>query len=157
MRYLDLSKPVIMGVLNVTPDSFSDGGAFATTDVLRACIDDYHQSGAVIIDVGAESSRPGAALISADEELDRLSMVFNCIADYPDIVWSLDTTKAAVAAEGLRQGFRMINDVSGYRVNDGMCCTPPKTCLGPPGGRETSCNSAANASRGDSCRTAACG
>jgi dihydropteroate synthase len=110
-QQLDLSTPVVMGVLNVTPDSFSDGGKYL--DVARA-IDHAHTmiaQGARIIDVGGESTRPGAASVSAAEELRRVIPVVEAVAKIPDVLVSIDTSKAVVMREAVAAGASIVNDV----------------------------------------------
>ena len=114
-RQLDLSSPVVMGILNVTPDSFSDGGRH--DDVERAVqaalrmIDD----GAAIIDIGGESTRPGATPVSADEECRRVVPVIEALRQRTDCILSIDTMKAAVMREACRVGVSIINDVNALR------------------------------------------
>ncbi len=111
----DLARsPLLMGILNVTPDSFSDGGAFADVDRAVTHAMDMIDQGADIIDIGGESTRPGAARVSAAEQLQRVLPVLEMLkarlpAQYPI---SIDTTSAEVAAGAIRQGATMINDVS---------------------------------------------
>lgn len=103
-----------MGVLNVTPDSFSDGGRFA--DVASA-VDAallMARAGADIIDVGGESTRPGAAAVPLDEELRRVLPVIRAIRSASDVVVSIDTSKAAIADAALSAGADIVNDVSGF-------------------------------------------
>ena len=120
-RSVDLSQnAMIMGVLNVTPDSFSDGGQFVTTGKaiehgLRMFAD-----GARIIDVGGESTRPGAAPVSAKEELARVLPVIAGLREKVSAFISIDTTKAAVALGGLEAGASIINDVTGGRADPEM-------------------------------------
>ena len=112
---LDLSKPVVMGVLNVTPDSFSDGGQFADP---RAAVDHALQmieAGAGLIDVGGESTRPGAQAVSAAEEIRRVVPVIEAVAARTKVPISVDTSKAAVMAAAVRAGASMINDVRALR------------------------------------------
>lgn len=120
-RMLDLSRPRIMGVINVTPDSFSDGGRFLQQgpDVPRIidCAASMLADGAAVLDVGGESTRPGATAVTVDEELHRVMPVLERLLELDAIV-SLDTSKPAVAARGLQAGVHMINDVSGGRDPD---------------------------------------
>lgn len=111
-QFNNSSCPVIMGILNVTPDSFSDGGEFLTTNaaVLRAL--KMAEEGADIIDIGGESTRPGSEPVSADEELARILPVIRAIRQKSNIQISIDTTKASVAEEAIRAGANIINDVS---------------------------------------------
>lgn len=107
-----------MGVLNVTPDSFSDGGAFASADdaVAHGCA--MRDAGADIIDVGGESTRPGARSVAADEELARVLPVVAALAG-EGVVVSIDTSKPAVAGPCIDAGAEIVNDVTGLRA-DGM-------------------------------------
>lgn len=102
-----------MGVLNVTPDSFSDGGRFLGKGAARKRAIVMLREGADIIDVGGESARPGAREVSAAEELDRVIPVIKSVAGYTDKPVSIDTRKAIVAEEAIRAGARIVNDVSG--------------------------------------------
>ncbi len=112
-RILDCDgPPLVMGILNVTPDSFSDGGRFADTDQAVAQGRRMAGDGAAILDVGGESTRPGAAPVDAPEELRRVIPVIEALAELPGIVISIDTMKAAVAREALRAGAHIVNDVS---------------------------------------------
>ena len=110
-RTLDLSRPRIMGVLNVTPDSFSDGGHYTSVDKALARAGAMLQEGADIIDVGGESTRPGAAPVSAQEELERVAPVVERIVSELGALVSLDTSCPAVMMEGARLGAGIINDV----------------------------------------------
>ncbi len=108
-----LGKPLLVGVLNVTPDSFSDGGEFNSPQAALARARELCEEGADVVDVGGESTRPGAAYVSADEELRRVMPVVEAVAaDYPV---SVDTRKAAVARKCAEAGAAMINDVSAGR------------------------------------------
>ena len=112
---LDLTRPQVMGVLNVTPDSFSDGGRYAD---LRAAIDHGRRmaaEGAAIIDVGGESTRPGAASVPAEEECRRVVPVIEALVGEFDIPISVDTSKPEVMREAVRAGAGMINDVQALR------------------------------------------
>ena len=90
------NKTHVMGILNVTPDSFSDGGRFVTMDKLIAHVDKMIQDGAAIIDVGGESTRPGYTMISDDEEISRVVPAIEAIKARKDILVSIDTYKSAV-------------------------------------------------------------
>ena len=109
---LDLSRPRIMGVLNVTPDSFSDGGDFFTPEnaIMRAA--QMVDEGAAIIDVGGESTRPGAAAVSLDEELQRVIPVIEALHGSVPVPISIDTRKPAVMQAAVAAGAGLINDVS---------------------------------------------
>lgn len=111
---LDLSaRTHIMGILNVTPDSFSDGGRYMDRDAALAQARAMVAAGADIIDVGGESTRPGAAPVGADEEIARVAPVIELICREIDAPVSIDTTKPAVALAAVEAGARMINDISG--------------------------------------------
>jgi dihydropteroate synthase len=121
-RAIDLSQhSFIMGVLNVTPDSFSDAGAFFTTDKAVEHGARMMAEGAQIIDVGGESTRPGAAPIAAEEELERVVPVIVKLREMNnEALISIDTTKAAIARRALEAGASIINDVSGGRADPEM-------------------------------------
>jgi len=112
---IDLSRPTVMGVLNVTPDSFSDGGRYANlADALRRA-DAMVAEGAAIIDVGGESTRPGAPPVSAQEELDRVLPVVERLARELPIPVSVDTSKPEVMRAAISAGAGLINDVRALR------------------------------------------
>lgn len=110
-RFLDLSRPQVMGILNVTPDSFSDGGRFAQRDAALRHAEAMLQAGATLIDVGGESTRPGARAVSPIEELERVAPVVEAIAAEFDVIISVDTSTPAVMRETARLGAGLINDV----------------------------------------------
>jgi dihydropteroate synthase len=110
-RLLDLSRPHVMGILNVTPDSFSDGGRFAQRDAALRHAADMVAAGATLIDVGGESTRPGARVVSPVEELERVAPVVEAIARELDVIISVDTSTPAVMRETARLGAGLINDV----------------------------------------------
>ena len=115
-----LSPPCVMGVLNVTPDSFSDGGAFLDPcDALRR-FGQMAGDGAVICDIGAESTRPGAAPVSADEQLRRLEPVFEALSSGCDVAISIDTSSVSVAAAALDVGAVLVNDVTAGRADPNL-------------------------------------
>ena len=114
-RVLDLTQPQVMGILNVTPDSFSDGGRFAARDAALCHAVRMVAAGATLIDVGGESTRPGARPVSPVEELERVAPVVEAIAAELDVVISLDTSTPAVMREGARLGAGLINDVRALR------------------------------------------
>ena len=114
-RYnLTLERPLVMGIVNLTPDSFSGDGV--GTDTARAVAHAYHQieAGADLLDLGAESSRPGAIPASLDEELDRLLPVLDALAGCP-VPISVDTYKPEVMRAAIDHGASMINDIYGFR------------------------------------------
>lgn len=115
-RTLDLSRPQVMGIVNVTPDSFSDGGTLY--DARQLCVDqavararEMVSDGATIIDIGGESTRPGAATVSLQEELDRVLPVVERINAELDVIISVDTSAPTVMTEAARLGAGLINDV----------------------------------------------
>lgn len=113
---LDLSVPVVMGILNTTPDSFSDGGKFNTEKAAITHVAEMARQGAAIIDVGGESTRPGSEPVSVEEELMRtIPVLKRAIKTHPDLLFSIDTTKYDVAKEALAAGAHIINDVSGLK------------------------------------------
>jgi len=114
-RALDLSRPVVMGILNVTPDSFSDGGRFNEPDAARRQARAMCAEGAAIIDVGGESTRPGAVGVSAGEEIARVVPVIQAIRGGLDAVISVDTSKPEVMRAAVAAGAQMINDVRALR------------------------------------------
>jgi dihydropteroate synthase len=117
-----LDRPTLVGILNVTPDSFSDGGRFTDPDTALAHADALLRDGATIIDVGGESTRPGRSeLVSTEEELLRVRPVVEALARaHPDLVISVDTVKAAVATAALEAGAAVVNDVTGLRADPEM-------------------------------------
>jgi len=132
--------PLLMGVVNVTPDSFSDGGRFLEpTAAIRHGVR-LAQEGAAIVDLGAESTRPGAARVATDEQLRRLLPVVRGLAAEVAVPISVDTTSAAVAAQCLEAGATMVNDISGLTFDREMAATVAATdaalvlmhCPAPP-------------------------
>ena len=110
-RTLDMSGCHVMGILNVTPDSFSDGGRYNTVEIALARAREMVADGAAFIDVGGESTRPGATPVSIEEELARVCPVVEAIARDLDVVVSVDTSSPQVMAEVVKLGAGMINDV----------------------------------------------
>ncbi|WP_414197865.1 dihydropteroate synthase [Pseudomonas sp. F1_0610] len=110
-RVLDLSRPHVMGIVNVTPDSFSDGGQYNSLDAALKRAESMVQLGATLIDIGGESTRPGADEVSEQVELDRVVPVVEKIAKNLDVVISVDTSTPAVMCESLKVGAGLINDV----------------------------------------------
>ncbi|NNK49137.1 MAG: dihydropteroate synthase, partial [Gemmatimonadetes bacterium] len=109
-----VDRPVVVGVLNVTPDSFSDGGSYADTDEALARAEEMVRDGADLIDVGGESTRPGALAVHATEEWGRVGPVVEGLA-LRNIPVSIDTMKADVARRAIDSGAVVLNDVSGLR------------------------------------------
>ena len=117
-----LDRTLVMGVLNVTPDSFSDGGLFATTSSAIEHGIAMAAAGADIVDIGGESTRPGAARITAQEELDRVIPVIEALT-VRNIPTSIDTMRAEVASAAVQAGACIVNDVSGGKADDDMFAT----------------------------------
>jgi len=124
-RFLSLigKKPVIMGILNVTPDSFSDGGKFLTPKAAMEHGKQLAADGADIIDVGVESTRPGHTPIAAEEELARLEPMLGALTNSLDIPFSIDTSKARVARRAAELGVSVVNDVWGFQKDPAMADT----------------------------------
>jgi len=123
-------RTYLMGVLNVTPDSFSDGGEFNTPDAALAQAQQLVTAGADIIDVGGQSTRPGAAEISLEEELERVLSVLQVLRQEISVPVSVDTTRAAVAKAAVAAGADIINDISGATFDPDML--PTVAQLGVP-------------------------
>ena len=119
-RTLDLTKPRVMGIVNVTPDSFSDGGRFATTEAAVAHARELLRQGADLLDVGGESTRPGSQPIPLEEELARVVPVVAELARSCDVPLSVDTCKAEVARQALAAGAHVVNDVTALRGDPAM-------------------------------------
>lgn len=115
-RQLDLSRPQVMGILNLTPDSFSDGGRWLKVDDALRRAAEMVAEGAAIIDVGGESTRPGASAVPESEELARVVPVILQLAQRLDVVISVDTMKPAVIQAAIAAGATMINDVNALRA-----------------------------------------
>lgn len=110
----------IMGILNVTPDSFSDGGKWNHRDRALKHVEDMLKEGADIIDIGGESTRPGCKPLEAEEEIQRVMPIFRAVRENFDVPISLDTYKASVARAGIREGADLINDVWGLKYDPEM-------------------------------------
>ncbi len=119
-EFANRHKTYVMGILNVTPDSFSDGGKWRDADSMLFRAQEMIKEGADILDVGGESTRPGAVPVSAEEEISRILPVIQKLKQEFDIPLSLDTYKAAVAKAGLMQGVDMINDIWGLKGDTDM-------------------------------------
>lgn len=115
----DDRRPLVMGVLNVTPDSFSDGGRFADANLAVKHARQMVADGAELIDIGGESTRPGAPRISADEQIGRILPVIRELGDLPAVL-SVDTTRAEVVAAAIDAGAHLVNDISGGLDDAGM-------------------------------------
>jgi len=119
-RALALDRPRLMGVLNVTPDSFSDGGSYASVEAAVDHAVRMIDDGACIIDVGGESTRPGAARVGVDEQIARTVPVIQQLSRCRDVLISIDTTSSVVAEAALKAGADIINDVSAGRDDERM-------------------------------------
>src|SRR5688572_14325713 len=114
-REFTLARPLVMAIMNLTPDSFSDGGeVFGVDDALHRA-EALVNEGADILDIGGESTRPGSLRISVEEEIHRVVSVIEAIASRLDIPVSVDTSKSEVAAAAVASGAEIINDISGLR------------------------------------------
>ena len=124
-HHLDLSTPKIMGILNITPDSFSDGGSYyqagqISIDLVLKRAEVILADGADILDVGGESTRPGAAIVSVQEELDRVIPVVEALVEKLGALVSVDTSTACVIRESSQKGAGIINDVRALMRNDAL-------------------------------------
>jgi len=120
-RYFDTeNRRYIVGILNVTPDSFSDGGKWSDIDSALRHAEDMAKNGADVIDVGGESTRPGHASISEQEEIDRTAPVIEALRSRIDVPVSIDTCKSAVARSAIGAGADMVNDIWGLKRDPGM-------------------------------------
>lgn len=123
-EFLELEEPVVMGILNVTPDSFSDGGDYFQNSSAIKQAEQMVKDGAAIIDIGGESTRPGAQRVSVDEEIDRVLPVVEKIKDEFEVLVSVDTYKTRVARCAVMEaGADMVNDISGLRFCEDMAET----------------------------------
>lgn len=118
----DHDRAIVMGVLNVTPDSFSDGGSYDSTDAAVARGIELHEQGADLVDVGGESTRPGADRVSREIELARVIPVVQELSNN-NVPVSIDTTRAEVARQAVEVGAEFVNDVSGGLADDEMLAT----------------------------------
>lgn len=119
-----MSTPKVMGILNVTPDSFFDGGKYKDEKTVVSQVKKMLNEGATFIDVGAQSSRPGAELISEREELERILPIIDLLIDeFPEIVLSIDTFRGKVAEKCVEAGAALINDISAGHLDDAMLPT----------------------------------
>lgn len=126
-KLLNFEKPVIMGILNLTPDSFFDGGLHNQIELAIQKASQLINEGVDILDIGAYSSRPGAPLISSQEEIDRALPTIEALHKlYPDILISIDTFRADVAEAAIKAGAHIINDISGGSLDNDMFATVAK-------------------------------
>ncbi len=119
-KQLDLNRPHVMGVLNITPDSFSDGGRYTSLENSIEQARNMVAQGASIIDVGGESTRPGAQEVNEQQELDRVIPVIEKISNELDTIISIDTSKAAVMSHAVSAGAHMINDVAALQMTNAL-------------------------------------
>ena len=117
-RAIALDRTLVMAILNVTPDSFSDGGRHSSADDALGEVERFIADGADIIDVGGESTRPGSSRVTVEEEIERVVPVVDAIAKRFDIPISVDTTKSEVAKRAIDAGAEIINDISGLRFDE---------------------------------------
>ncbi|MBO6259145.1 MAG: dihydropteroate synthase [Succinivibrio sp.] len=127
-RELSLDSPKIMGILNVTPDSFSDGGRYNTTDKALDHAAVMVEEGASIIDIGGESTRPGAAEVSLDEELSRVVPVVETISCRLDVMISVDTSQPEVMKSAVEAGAHIINDIRALSVDGALSTVADLNC-----------------------------
>ncbi len=126
-KLVDLDTPKIMGILNLTPDSFYDGGKFKNENDILSQVYMMLKNGATFIDIGAYSSRPGAEHISEEEELKRLLPILkSIIKEFPEALISIDTFRSQVAKFGVESGAALINDISAGKLDDNMLPTIAK-------------------------------
>ena len=116
-RTILIDRPLVMGILNITPDSFSDGGEYLSVNYALKRAEKMIGEGADIIDIGGESTRPGSKVVSVDEEIRRVVPVIEAIAKRFDVPLSVDTTKSAVAEKAIDAGAEIVNDISGLRFD----------------------------------------
>jgi len=129
-KVLNLAKPVVMGIINLTPDSFFDGGTLISQEDILIKADKHIQEGAAILDLGAVSTRPGAAEVSEDEELRRLLPALRLLRNtYPEVFISVDTFRSNVALAAAEEGADIINDISGGIFDTEMFKVVAKTKL----------------------------
>ena len=117
---IDLHCPAVMGILNSTPDSFSDGGKFTTLDRALLQVEKMAAAGASVIDIGGESTRPGAAAVSEQEEIDRVAPLIEAAVGVVDVPISIDTSKPGVMRAAVAAGAAMINDVRALREDGAL-------------------------------------
>ena len=124
---IDLSLPKVMGILNVTPDSFYDGGSYKSEKDILNQVESMLQKGATFIDVGGYSSRPGAGYVSKEEEQKRMIPVVKLILkEFPETLISIDTFRSTIAKSSIEAGAALINDISAGKLDDEMMSTVGK-------------------------------
>lgn len=129
-RMLSLDRPLVMAILNVTPDSFSDGGRFLFPDDALRQAEKHIDDGADIIDIGGESSRPGSVRVGEDEEIRRILPVIDAVAKRFDTPISVDTTRSTVAHAAISSGAEIVNDISGLRFDEMIAGVAAETSAG---------------------------
>ncbi|MFD1293482.1 dihydropteroate synthase [Lutibacter holmesii] len=126
-KLIDLSTPKVMGILNITPDSFFDGGKYTNATAIISQVEKMILDGATFIDVGAYSSRPGAKHISESEELQRIIPVIKLLVhEFPEILISIDTFRSEIASQCIENGAAIINDISAGKLDTNMFATIAK-------------------------------
>ncbi len=126
-KLVDLTSPKVMGILNLTPDSFFDGGKYKDEISILKQVEYMLEHGATFIDMGAYSSRPGADHVAEDEELQRMTPVIDLILkNFPDTLISIDTFRSKVAAESIEHGAAIINDIAAGNLDENMFATIAK-------------------------------
>ena len=124
---LDLSTAIVMGILNLTPDSFHDGGKNLPDENYLKLSSTMLEQGAKIIDIGGQSTRPGATFLSAEEEWSRIQYpLFKLIKEFPDAIFSIDTFYSLVAQRAIEAGVSVVNDVSAGSIDPNMFATVAK-------------------------------
>ena len=119
-----LDRPRLIAIINITPDSFSDGGRLKSLDEAKRLVDQVIAEGADVVDIGAESTRPGASPVAVDEELRRvIPVIAAAVEAHPGVPVSVDTVKSRVAREALAAGASIVNDVSAMRLDPEMAST----------------------------------
>jgi len=127
-RVLDLSTPLVMGIINTTPDSFFDGGKHFSEKLILQQAQKIIEEGASIIDIGGYSTRPGAEIVSIDEEIKRVTNAIESILDrFPNTIISIDTFRAVVAEAAINAGAKIVNDISAGELDDDMFSLIAKT------------------------------
>ena len=129
-QLIDLSLPKVMGILNVTPDSFFDGGKYKNESEILSQVEKHLSEGASLIDLGGYSSRPGADFVSENEELHRVVPVVELILkQFPETLISIDTFRSEVAKKSIETGAAIINDISAGKLDENMLSTIGKLCV----------------------------
>jgi dihydropteroate synthase len=129
-RELNLTRPLVMAILNITPDSFSDGGHFADPDAALGQAEKLINEGADILDIGGESTRPGSSRVPAEVEMSRVVPVIEAVSKRFDVPISIDTSKSVVAKAALAAGAEIINDISGLRFDDQIASVAARSKAG---------------------------